>query len=76
MVKSSKYILPVPQIFISEKERNECKTGPNWICPKCKTENEGKINCDKWIVIVLKEKNKIKIVIYFFKDILLGTIII
>ena len=47
MVKSSKYILPVPQIFISEKERNECKTGPNWICPKCKKENEGKINCDK-----------------------------
>ena len=28
------------------------------------------------IVIVLKEKNKIKIVIYFFKDILLGKIII
>ena len=68
MVKCSKCILPVPHIFVSEKERNECKNGPNWICPKCKRENEGtKINCDKCNSNYIKGKEHIKSGSLFFK---------
>ena len=68
MVKCSKCILPVPHIFVSEKERNECKNGPNWICPNCKKENEGKkINCDKCNSNYIKRKEQIQSNSLFFQ---------
>ena len=67
MVKCKKCHLPVPDIFVSQEEKNECINGPNWICPKCKRENEGYlINC-KCNSNRIKGKKQIRSDSLFFK---------
>ena len=66
MIKCTKCMLPIPDIFFNEKQKNDCINGPNWKCPKCEHENSGDVvECPK--CFSTKTKKIIKNNCFYFK---------